>query len=378
MNSGRENRSVVLSQLIKRCTTLCERAASVVHDLPAEREEFLAQNLGDTLQQLELILRVLGERRKQRDPHEAQEERRGFLRRLFERPVQPTGQGKGSDADAVPAFDVSRNGLQGNSWTVSLTELLGFLAFGNKTGVLWIDGPEENFLIGLVDGKLMHATSDRTPEGLRLGEVLVTLGYLTRRQLQRFLAKLPRGASTSAMSGEMLLQSGMISDEELRHALVYQIKKLFGRLVATTNAVFRFREGMQIQAVYQVDLNINRLLLESARARDEARREARGAADVLHDRNIWQPEPNSSLSDVPDGGGSQEHGVNEAGGDETVTPAAPQGSEAAPTESSPPEASTATTGQADEGDAAKNPDQTKLRRADGKNGRRQDRARSNK
>ena len=271
----------VLTQLVEKCSALCSNADTVIQKLDEEQGVFLAHNLEGALQQLELILRVIGDGQpdEQRDS-----DRQGFLRRLFARETGPDAKDKPARPAIPPNFDVSKQGLFGNSWTVGLAELLGFLAFGNKTGVLWIDSPKENFIVSLIDGKLVHGTSDHTPEGLRLGEVLVGLGYLTRRQLERFLSR----SEGESVSGEELLDSGMISDEELNDALKHQVKQLFMRLVRTQNAVFRFSEGMQIELAHTVDLDINLLLLDSAKENDEEGNAAQRAANALQEWNNWQ------------------------------------------------------------------------------------------
>ena len=70
-----------------------------------------------------------------------------------------------------------------------------------------------------------------------------------------------------------LMEAYMKYDEELRTVLVHQVQQLFHRLIQTKNAIFRFREGMQVMLAYPVSLNITQLLLESARVHDEATRE---------------------------------------------------------------------------------------------------------
>ena len=268
-----------IAGLVKKCSQLCVSAEAAISGMSEPSDAFLAQNLEGALEQLELILRALGE-----DSDVARtEQRQGFLRRLFARDGVAGEKVEGLEP---PKFDVSRQGLQGNSWTVGLAELLSFLSFGKKTGLLWVDSPTENFLVALVDGKLMHATSDQTPEGLRLGEVLVGQGFLTRRQLERFLSSDP----TETVSGERLLQSGMICDDELRSALSHQIRHLFERLVHTKNAVFRFSEGMEIPLAYQVDLDVNQLLLNSAVTADQDGNPVPRAAAALQEWNSWQRE----------------------------------------------------------------------------------------
>ena len=276
--------AVAIAELVNKCWTLCQRAEATIGKLPPQRESFLTNSLGDALKQLELVLRVLGDEQGTT----RKEERQGLLRKLFAR----TPSGVALEC-SPPRFDISHQGLQGNTLTVSLTELLGFLSFARKTGVLWVDAPDENFLIGLVEGRMMHASSDRTPEGLRLGEVLVHLGHLTRRQLERFLEKCrEEGAS---ISGEILLKHGMISEEELHAALRYQVQQLVMRVVGTKTAIFRFREGMEILLACKVDLDINRLLLETARNLDEANDAAR-KNEVIEDWNAWQRELTADLA----------------------------------------------------------------------------------
>lgn len=275
-----------LADLVRRCTDLCAAADRAVRKLSVEPDSFLAQNFEAALLQLELFLRLLGEH----GAGSRDSERQSLLRRLFAR-----AGSKDETAAAIeaPSFDVSSQGLQGNSWTVSIAEILGFLAFANKTGLLWVDSPTGNFIVGIVKGRLMHASSDRTPEGLRLGEVLVGLGFLTRRQLERYLTSHPGGET---VSGEDLLSAGMIADEELREALSYQATKLFNRLIHTDQAVFRFQEGVKVQLAYQVDLDINQLLLDSARRLDETVSPAQQVAAVMQEWNSWRTELGTKLS----------------------------------------------------------------------------------
>lgn len=247
-----------LGKLLARCRELCDGAAASLVDLPRSKE-FLTTSLQDALQHVELILRVLGKETGR------EEEPQGFLSRL-ERSHSRRKEGQAA-GDEPPELNVSQQGLQGNSWTIPLAELIGFLAYGRKTGVLWVDTVDENFLLGMKNGQLLHATSDRTPEGLRLGEVLVGLGYLTRRQLERFLVAI--GSEEKQLTGEALLEAGMITADELQAALTHQVQRLFQRLIETRNAIFKFREGMQVALAYQVDLDVPKLLLEAARVRDE-------------------------------------------------------------------------------------------------------------
>ncbi len=287
-----------LAALVQQCAKLCASAETKIGALPSESATFLAQNLSASMRQVELILRVIDDQGAHRD-----QERKSFLRRLFGRDADNAGAADGAADPGLPTFDVSSQGLQGNAWTISIAELLGFLAFAHKSGILWVDGPGENFLIGIVEGRLMHASSDSTPEGLRLGEVLVGLGFLTRRQLERFLNR-EEIANNDAVCGEALLESGMISDEELREALVHQTTSLFSRMIGHQHAVFRFQEGVNVQLAFQVDLDINQLLLDCARIGDEEDNPAALASSILNEWESWRSElsekaPALAASDTP-------------------------------------------------------------------------------
>lgn len=277
-----------LAELVKKCTTLCQSAEAALGHLPPDKESFLSSNLGDVLTQLTLVLRMVGQ-----EPSESKrkEERKSFLRKLFNR-----SQVQEDHPFEPPKFDVSRQGLQGNSSTVSMAELLSFLSFGRRTGILWVDTPEENFMIGMVDGHVQHATSDHSPEGLRLGEVLVGMGFLTRRQLERFIEKMQESKET--ISGEVLVKNEMISEEELKTALRQQVQQLIGRVVESKTAIFRFREAIEVQLAHHVKIDINQLLLESARALDEASNASLRTGVAQNTWNSWQGELSAEISAV--------------------------------------------------------------------------------
>lgn len=305
MNLPDSESQPTISELLQKCQELCGNVDPASQDLSGDRESFLRGSLGDALQQLELILRVLDGESKTATREESQ----GILRRIFARkPEEEGGQ--------APAVGSPRQGLQGNSWTISLSELLGFLAYGRKAGVLWVDTLEENYMLVLEEGRLLHATSDRTPAGLRLGETLVGFGFLTRRQLERFLAR--REDGQKLIAGQDLIEAGMISDDELLSALAYQVQQLFYRLVTTKNAVFRFREGMEVALAHKVTLDINQLLLQTAAIQDETTEHvsAGNVLDELSELDGWADGDPS----VPEGSSTSSTGAAQASTEQSASP----------------------------------------------------------
>jgi hypothetical protein len=308
-----------LTELVKKCKSLCLSAESALPLFTSERGNFLSINLGDALAQLELVLRAVGQ-----EPSESsrKEDRLNFVRKLFgrttvekEHPFEP------------PTFEVSHQGLQGNSSTVSMAELLSFLAFGRKTGVLWVDTLGENFLIGLTEGRILHAASDRTPEGLRLGEVLVGLGFLTRRQLERFVEQ--SGDSKGVVLGEMLVKNGMISPEELAQGLAQQVRQVVQRVLQSKVALFRFRERLEVHLAHNVSLDVNQLLLDNARVQDETSNAGLREEAATDQWDSWQYE----LSAVVNAAASADAEESTARGEKSepkAPPAKERGAGAAP------------------------------------------------
>ena len=295
--------SPVVAELVKRCHALCQNAESALPHLAKDRGDFLSVALGDVLTQLELVLRAVAQ-----EPGEPQraEERKSLLRRLFGR-----SQVEVNHPHKAPSFDVSQQGLQGNTATVQMGELLSFLAMGRKTGVLWIDTPQENFMVCLVNGSVRHAASNHTPEGARLGEVLVGLGHLTRRQLERFVEQTKQEKNT--ISGELLVQHGIISTDELQTALKQQVQALIQLVLSAKPALFRFREGMEILMAHHVDLEVNRLLLESARVHDESANAGLRQSVVSDSWSSWQDQ---LKAEVVAATGTSEGAANKAGATE--------------------------------------------------------------
>ncbi len=152
----------IIQAMLRKCSEVCANAEPLVTQMDPKRNTFLTQNLADAVQQLDLILRVLHDEQSGKDKSEG---RQTLLKRFFHRGEDETQQEKAGEFEAPP-LNVSHHGLQGNTWAVPMTELLNFLAFGRKTGVLWVDSPTENYMLGITDGLLMHGACDRSPEGL--------------------------------------------------------------------------------------------------------------------------------------------------------------------------------------------------------------------
>jgi hypothetical protein len=179
-------------------------------------------------------------------------------------------------APLLDGRDGLMDGLRGTTRSITLSEILGFIATLRKSGVLRVSTGAESFVVQLADGHVVFAQSDAPPPGQRLGEILSARGAVGAEVSARLAAErtLPEG-----LLGQRLVGEGLLSQDALKHALAYQIQCIFHRLFHARGALFQFDEGVSVISPDDVRLNVTSLLLESARSSDEHARDPRH----LHD-----------------------------------------------------------------------------------------------
>jgi hypothetical protein len=148
---------------------------------------------------------------------------------------------------------------------VPAPDLIGFLSTYHRTGILEVEAPGELFVVEFEEGDIVHAQSNHMPDGQRLGDILVSKGYIDREVLETV-----RRESVGRL-GELLLQRSLVNKEQLLSALQTQIQLLFNRMFDAPTTRFTFWGGPPLRADEKVRLNATSLLLEGARASDEAK-----------------------------------------------------------------------------------------------------------
>lgn len=156
--------------------------------------------------------------------------------------------------------------LRGTGYAIGIPELLSFLETIDKTGTLEVATFDENFTIVLEDGEVVHAGSDSSPPGLRLGDILVMQGATSSSELQEFLRK---HENSKKPLGELVVDEGIVTRDELEEALEFQVQRLFQRLFEARDATFSFYDGRTNPKKLGVHMNLTRLLLESSFDVDE-------------------------------------------------------------------------------------------------------------
>jgi len=178
--------------------------------------------------------------------------------------------GRGSEPmvyNAAPPAPEAPPHFSGNTEVLSIPDLIGFFQAQSKTGVLEIQHSSECFRLEFEKGALVHSEASRSPDGERLGEILIRRGALTEERLSSLLENLARGERLG--SGLMRLEG--ITEAELAGAIEEQVIGIFIRLSQLPGCSFAFREcPVRSDVVGQVRHNVTRLLLNSARHIDEA------------------------------------------------------------------------------------------------------------
>lgn len=168
-------------------------------------------------------------------------------------------------------------GLSGSPATVPVPDLLGFLAGSNRTGLLIVRGMEETFLFQFDRGEVIFAHGDSPPEGLRLGEVLLTMGHIHQGDLARALAE-KDGPGENL--GAILIRLGVVTQDQLEEALAYQARNVCERMFSLKEGTFEFYEHGLAIAREDIRLSVTSLLLEIARQIDESGSPASNWLDV--------------------------------------------------------------------------------------------------
>jgi hypothetical protein len=157
--------------------------------------------------------------------------------------------------------------MRGNSSSLPISGVVEFLGSQRKSGRMTVTTNQEVFVLEFENGDVMYAASNNTPAGQRLGEILVEHGDVDPKILERVLA---RSAPGTHNLGDTLTTEQVICKEALHRALRAQTENLFKRLFSVEGAEFEFVELLDTGPMERVRLGVVELLLNTARANDEA------------------------------------------------------------------------------------------------------------
>jgi hypothetical protein len=182
--------------------------------------------------------------------------------------------------------------IQGSLEDVGVADVMQFVHLGSSTGTLVLTSDSERVEIGFHEGGVINAWDSKS---LRLGELLVSRELVSKDALDCALAMQAAMPEPVLSIGEILMRERVLDPDDLREAVIEQIRGSVSRAVEWNQGSFVFHKGpprrrdeFDPDAVLEYKLNTQGLLLELARTLDHAR------------RGITSGEHSDLLSEEPD------------------------------------------------------------------------------
>jgi len=158
--------------------------------------------------------------------------------------------------------------VTGKLRTMSLADIMQWLAMSHKSGTLIIEGPRYTRRVLFRHGIVLGVASDNPRE--LLGYFLVGWRYCTEEQLSEIIEiQRQRGIAL----GELAFELGYLNAEELGQILEARVRESLMNLVVLEDGDFRFIDGDPGEhKAMEVHLKVEAFLLEAFRRQDELKR----------------------------------------------------------------------------------------------------------
>ena len=155
----------------------------------------------------------------------------------------------------------------GNLKTVVFGDVLQLIATGRRTGALVLKRPHRGKTIYFRAGDIIAAASDPPTDEERLGQLLLRKGLISVENLEKALK---RQKSTGRRLGQIFVDLGNLSREDIFNALRVQVEEVVYGVFGWTDGDFHFNEGEKPEASQiLVELNTLSVMMEGARRFDE-------------------------------------------------------------------------------------------------------------
>jgi CheY-like chemotaxis protein len=166
--------------------------------------------------------------------------------------------------------DTTREALAGDISVISIAEVLQLLDLQRQTGSLAIFTRSAEITLYVRNGKLDFASSRGLRNEFRIGRYLVEDGAISRDNLNRALEN---RHTARRLLGEALTHAGLITEEQVRRALVRQTSELVYEVVRWTSGRFAFAVNAPNVAAEKASLALEPggLVMEGFRRVDEWR-----------------------------------------------------------------------------------------------------------
>jgi len=155
--------------------------------------------------------------------------------------------------------------LSGNLRTMSLPDILQWIAQGRKTGTLHLSRGAVQKRLSFKDGSIFTSWSNDPRESL--GQFLVSQGFVTEEQLFRALLA---QENEGRLIGSILVDAGILSEPNLARALRAKTEESIYDLFLWPEGDFQFKDDELPENVhFHINTPVQGLLLEGIRRVDE-------------------------------------------------------------------------------------------------------------
>jgi tetratricopeptide (TPR) repeat protein len=159
--------------------------------------------------------------------------------------------------------------IEGPLRELALTDVFQLLDLSRKTGVLSIapeGGRHRPALVRFDRGAVVAAELGQAHE--RLGHLLLRAGKVTEAQIAA--ARMVQQKGTGRALGTILVEQGIVTEDDVRRQLRFQIQEIVFELIQWKDGYFRFEEGTgAAPGGVNVRVSTESLLMEAARRVDE-------------------------------------------------------------------------------------------------------------
>ena len=155
--------------------------------------------------------------------------------------------------------------LQGSLDSFKLPEILTFLSTARKTGTLVVESTSWKSSVFLDGGALIYATSNQA--AFRLGELLLRKKKISAEQFAQIDAFMQ---SEGGRFGQIAVQQGILSDEQLRDSLKIQVSEILFDAFVWKDGTFFFVDEMTLPPnAITISVDLTNLIMEGARRIEE-------------------------------------------------------------------------------------------------------------
>ena len=202
---------------------------------------------------------------------ELSEAQREAAAAVFTRAITPETMGAlGTLLKTLNYGENTREVLAGDISVISIAEILQVLGLQRQTGALSIFTKQAEITLHIREGNVDFAFSRGLRDEFRIGRYLIEDGAITREELHTVL---DNRAGSRRLLGELLVQLGMVNEEQVHRSLMRQSSELIYEVVRWKTGRFAFTVGGENPAAVKAALNMptGGLVMEGFRRVDEWR-----------------------------------------------------------------------------------------------------------